>query len=81
MKAFEFTSDITTGLENIIIFSKISKYRKYQKYHDVLFDIFDIFDIFQKMKLLRKSYNNVCNTILMQYLMTINLVFINRCGH
>ena len=34
------------GLENIMIFSKISKYRKYQKYHD----IFDILDIFQKMK-------------------------------
>jgi len=35
------------GLEDIMIFSKISKYRKYQKYHD----IFDIFDIFQKMKI------------------------------
>jgi len=35
------------GLENIMIFSKLSKYRKYQKYHD----IFDIFDIFQKMKI------------------------------
>ena len=54
------------GLENIMIFSKISKYRKYQKYHD----IFDIFDIFQKMKISNKLYNNGCN-MLMQYLMTI----------
>ena len=38
------------GLENIVIFSKISKYRKHQKYHD----IFDIFDIFQKMEISSK---------------------------
>jgi len=29
------TECLQTGLENIIIFSKILKYRKYQKYHDI----------------------------------------------
>ena len=53
-----------SGLENIMIFSKISKYHN-------IFDIFDIFGIFQKMKISDKLYNNGCNT-LMQYLMTIS---------
>ena len=47
-----------SGLENIMIFSKISKYRKYGKYYDIFFiyffDIFHIFDIFQKMKISNK---------------------------
>jgi len=42
-----------SGLENIVIFSKISNYRKYQRYHDIFY-IFDIFDIFQKMKISNK---------------------------
>jgi len=64
---------MSSGLENTMIFSKISKYRKYQKYHDIfdIFDIFDNFDIFQKMKISNKLHNNGCNT-LMQYLMTIS---------
>ena len=42
-----------SGLENIMIFSKISKYRKY---HDIfyIFYIFDIFYIFQKMEISNK---------------------------
>jgi len=58
-------SGVLSGLENIMIFSKISKYRKCQNYH-----IFDIFDIFWKMKISNKLYNNGCN-MLMQYLITI----------
>ena len=53
-----------TGLDNIIMISKISKYRKY---HDIVY-IFDILDTLQKMKILNKLYNNRCNT-LMQYLL------------
>ena len=54
------TPELHAGLENIVIFSKISKYRKHQKYHD----IFDTFDIFQKMEISSKLYNNGCNVVL-----------------
>jgi len=39
---------LQTGLENVMIFSKISKYRKYHDIFDI-YPIFSIFSIFSKL--------------------------------